>query len=192
MPAPAPNRCLPRTTAIGGLLMSLWLAICPIVALAAQSPLVNRVAVTGPGTLRHTTCRVPVDRGTDGAGGACCCVSQACQCCNLSVNSSGSPNATAATEDSSQTQTTPNPGLACDCGCQRPLLPPATPGAPSSSILVWLAWRQPGQFSHGFGNLPLNPPTTIDSNRNARDRGHWLSGTPGPGQRQATLNRWLI
>lgn len=195
MLAPAPNRCLSPTTAIGGLLMSLWLAVCPIVALAVQSPQVNRLPATAPEHWGQAACYQPVDAGDAGTNGterACCCLSQACQCCHLSVDSSSSPIATTVSDDSIQTAGTPNTGIACDCGCQRPLLPPAIPGVPNSSVLLWMAWRDQPPLSLGFVDLHLNPPSTFDSNRNARDRGHWLSDTASPGQRQATLNRWLI
>ncbi len=141
-------------------------------------------------------------------GSSCCCSAQACRCCNLEVI--GAPAASIPTKghdsllgsDQIEPNTTPTaPGVAtrdfeaalpraslCDCGCQRPLTPPAAPGSANFSLLALLACRQSLQSVVSNGHTPLgsNPsasPTTLGSK---------LLALGGPTRRQAALHRWLI
>jgi len=76
----------------------------------------------------------------------------------------------------------------CDCGCQRPLSPPAIPGSTSLNVLLLLACRQ---TLHSFlstcqtepDSAPSTSPTTLGSK---------LLALGGPTRRQAALHRWLI
>lgn len=192
-------------------LLGCWMAICPTVVLASSvclQPPSNSVGrpVAGPsGAMPLSDARLSAEPCQ---GSTCCCSAQACRCCNLEVI--GAPAASIPTEgrdsllnsDQNGTNTTtaalgvvkrnfetalPRASL-CDCGCQRPLAPPAAPGSANFSVLALLACRQPLQsfVSNSQTPLGLNPSTS------ATTLGSKLLALGGPTRRQAALHRWLI